>query len=183
MAARRGGGEGDRFEICPLAHDRNEIGIELFRDGVEARHLFPRVILQSGERPLAKRLLQGGRVLGDLPPIRDRRCRDLDVELIRIRMSAFVFRQFPKRVKSAHFTSPQRCEMCRLDPLKRMVPRRGLEPPWGYPHCALNAARLPISPPRSARAAPPAASVNWYSRAVGGKAATVPSKGIIVNDA
>ncbi len=35
----------------------------------------------------------------------------------------------------------------------------------------------------SARAAPPAASVNWYSRAVGGKAATVPSKGIIVNDA
>ena len=29
-----------------------------------------------------------------------------------------------------------------------VVPRRGLEPPQGFPHMDLNHARLPISPPR-----------------------------------
>ena len=29
-----------------------------------------------------------------------------------------------------------------------MVPKGGLEPPWGFPHYALNVARLPVPPLR-----------------------------------
>ena len=36
-----------------------------------------------------------------------------------------------------------------------MVPRRGLEPPRGYPHQHLKLARLPISPPRHPEARRP----------------------------